>query len=97
LHQLVRLPSPNAHVPPIEQRQYERVSEQVAKRQRAILAVDPDDPHKIRDHAHCRLRPEHLCVQRKLQRAGYLFVEGMGGVQACAPMLGCCNRRSVRA
>src|SRR5258707_11668907 len=28
LHQLVQLPSPNAHVPAIEQRQYERVSEQ---------------------------------------------------------------------
>src|SRR5271156_5149907 len=49
LHQLVQLPSPNAHVSAIEQREYERVGEQAAKRQRAIVAVDPDDAHKVRD------------------------------------------------
>jgi hypothetical protein len=82
LHQLVQLPSPNANVPAIEQRQYERVGEQAAKRQRAVVAVDPDDAQKVRDNAHRCLRPEHLRPQRQFQRAGHLFVEGMGGAQA---------------
>src|ERR1700726_3967891 len=37
LHQLVQLPSPNAHVPAIEKRKYECVGEQPAERQGAVL------------------------------------------------------------
>jgi hypothetical protein len=47
LHQLMQLPTPYAHVPAIEQRQYERVGKQAAERQRAIVAIDANDTHKV--------------------------------------------------
>src|SRR6516225_2454561 len=75
LHQLVQLPSPNTHVPAIEQRQYEGVGEQATKRKRAIVAVDPNDSHKVRHNAHRCLRSEHLRMQGQFQRAGCLCVE----------------------
>jgi hypothetical protein len=73
LHQLAQLPSANAHVPAIEQRQYERVSDQVAKRQRAIVAVD-----RTRSEI-TRTASNTFACGASFQRAGYLFVKGMGG------------------
>ena len=71
----MKLSASDADVASAKERKRERILQQTSQRKSVIVALDPDDPHEIRQHAHRCLRTIDLGLDRHFLGAGQLQID----------------------
>jgi hypothetical protein len=71
----VKLSTSDADVASAKERKRQRILQQAPQRESMIVALYPNDSHKIRQHPHGRFRTIDFCFDRQFLRARRLHID----------------------